>query len=320
MGTRIFAVRNEGAVFEPSPAELAALMDERGVTVWVSLDKAGEAQRDLLMNVLKLHELLVEDALSVAPTPKAEIHDDYLYLILHGVLEKGSNVQMVDVDLFVGADFLITHHRVDLPSLGEVRKEVQRDAELLRRGPAFVAHRLIDAMIDAYVPTMDRLDAEVVAIEEAVVRDPDPKLLERIFAMRHTLQRIHRVGLHQRRILGQLSAGSLPFVPKLAQPFFRDVEDHFVRVVDLNDTYRELVSASSEAYLSMQSHRLNDVMKILTVISTIMLPLTFVTGLYGMNFDAMPLIHWRYGFEGAMGLMLLSALLSFLWMKRRRWI
>lgn len=324
MATRIFAVRPEGATFEPSPSQLPELLEDPGVMVWVSLDPDPTSPAPLLTDVFGIHELLVEDALSVAPTPKVEVHPDYLYLILHGLGPvpegEGVAVNLVDVDFFVGATFLVTHHRVELPSLEAVRERVRADPELLRRGPAYVAHALIDGMIDAFLPLMDRLDAEVVAIEEAVVRDPDTSLLERIFAVKHALQKLHRVGVHQRRILGALAAGELPFVPEDARPFFRDVEDHFVRVVDLVETNRELVAASSEAYLSMQSHRLNEVMKTLTVISTIMLPLTFVTGLYGMNFDEMPLVHWKYGFEGAVAAMVLSAALSFFWMRRRRWI
>ena len=299
-------------------------MQDPDVLVWVSLDQAGEREKALLTDVFHLHELLVEDALNVAPTPKAESHAGYLYVILHGLHPDGKSkpgdIRTVDVDFFLGEDFIVTHHRVALPSLEVVRKEITRDPALLRRGPAFVAHRLADLMVDEFLPVMEVLDNEIIQIEEAVIHRPEPTLLERIFATKHSLQRLYRIGIHQRQILRRLSEGSLPHVPAETQPFWRDIDDHFVQVSDLNDSYRELLSASSEAYLTMQSHHLNDVMKILTVISTVMLPLTFVTGLYGMNFDRMPLVHWDFGFEGAVAAMLLSAVGSFWWMKRKRWI
>lgn len=324
MPTRIFACRPEGPTLEPTPESLPELMAAPDVLVWVSLDQAGEREKTLLTDVFRLHELLVEDALNVAPTPKTEAHDDYLYVILHGLhpdgRDKPGDVRTVDVDFFLGDDFIVTHHRVGLPSLTVVRNEVARDPSLLRRGPAFIAHRLADLMVDEYLPTMEVLDKEIIQIEEAAIRSPDPRLLERIFATKHSLQRLQRIGIHQRQILRRLSEGLLPHVPEESFPFWRDIDDHFVQVMDLNESYRELLAASSEAYLTMQSHHLNDVMKILTVISTIMLPLTFVTGLYGMNFDTMPLVHWDYGFEGSVAAMALSALLSFWWMKRRRWI
>ena len=330
MATRIFAFRaSSGEVFEPTPKELPTYMADPDVNVWVSLDQAGAAQRRLLIEVFQLHELLVEDALSVAPTPKVEVHDDYLYLILHGLdVERGTGplgdapeeVQTVDVDFFIGKNFLVTHHRVSMPSLELVRRELKRDPKPLAKGPAFLAHRLADLMIDEFLPLMERLDKEIVAVEESAVKDPDPKLLPRIFSLKHTLQRLRRVGIHQREILHRLSEGKLPYVPKKARPFFRDVEDHFVRVMDLNESYRGLVSSSLDAYLSMQSHRLNEVMKILTVISTIMLPLTFITGLYGMNFDFMPGIHWKYGYEMAWAVMIATAGGFFFFVKRRGWI
>ena len=299
MATQVFACRANETVFEPSADELAALMEDPSVFVWVSLDQAGPDQRTLLTDVFQLHELLVEDALGIAPTPKLEVHDSYLYWVLHGLdPDNEKELVTVDVDFFVGETFLITHHRTILPSLIQVRAEIDRDPTLLQKGPSFVAHRLADLMVDEFLPMMAHLNEEIVRLEEAVMSDAGPTLLSQIFAAKHILQRLHRVGLHQQHVLHHLAQVHLAKIPKEARPFFRDIEDHFIRVMDLNEGYRELLSASSEAYLSMQSHRLNEVMKILTVISTIMLPLTFITGLYGMNFDSMPLIHWRYGFEG----------------------
>ncbi len=299
-------------------------MADEDVTIWVSLDQAGEAERVLLTDVFELHELLVEDALSIAPTPKVEVHEGYLYLILHGlatatgkeVLERDT----IDVDFFLGDRFLVTHHRTPVESLRVARQEIRRDPALLRRGPSFVAHRLADMMVDELLPWMERIDEEVASVEGAAVDDPDPKLLRRIFSLKHILQRLRRVGMHQKTILRRLSDGALPHVPVDARPFYRDVDDHFVRVMDLCESYEDLVASSLEAYLSMQSHRLNEVMKILTIISTIMLPLTFITGLYGMNFDSMPGIHWKYGYEMAWFVMLASSVGGYLWMKRKRWV
>ncbi len=205
-------------------------------------------------------------------------------------------------------------------SLDKVRREVLGSTKLLQKGPSFVAHRLIDLMVDEYLPLMQRIDREVIAVEQRAVSDPDPKLLEQIFALKHTLQSLRRVGIHQREILSRLSTGVYPRIPKKVRPFFNDVQDHFIRVMDLNESYRDLVSSSLDAYLSMQSHRLNEVMKILTVISTIMLPLTFITGLYGMNFDFMPLIHWKYGYEFAWLVMIATAGSFWFFGKRRGWI
>ncbi len=315
-------------------------MEDPTTYVWISLEEQSERHRQLLTEVFQLHPLLVEDALDVAPTPKAEDTDSHTYLILHGLRDrafeaqtngkregngdggpgKSGAVETVDVDFFLGERYLVTHHRLPLPSLATVRKMVMQPDSPLGHGPAHVAHALIDGMIDAYLPMMERLDREVVRVERAALEDPDPKLLESIFTLKHTLQSLRRIGIHQREILAKLAEGRLRRIPEDIQPFFRDVQDHFVRVMDLSDSYRDLVASSLDAYLSMQSHRLNEVMKILTVISTIMLPLTFITGLYGMNFDEMPLIHWRYGYEMAWVLMIGTAAIFWWAGKKRRWL
>ncbi|MFK7998970.1 MAG: magnesium/cobalt transporter CorA [Polyangiales bacterium] len=337
MGTRIFACHPGEAVVEASPTELPALMDEAGVFVWVSLDQQGPRHTQILTDVLKLHPLLVEDALDVAPTPKVETHEGYTYLILHGLRNfaheaehghegasttpgQGGAVETVDVDFFLGPECLVTHHRLPMPSLDAVRRAVVGKESLLQKGPAYVAHELIDRMVDEYLPMMERLDKEVVRVERAALKESDPKLLESIFELKHALQGLRRIGIHQREILHGLGGDSYEHIPDGIRRFFRDVDDHFVRVMDLNESYRDLVASSLDAYLSMQSHRLNEVMKILTVISTIMLPLTFITGLYGMNFDEMPLIHWQYGYETAWAVMIATAAIFFWAGRRRRWI
>ncbi len=308
-------------VFEPAWEELPELLRDPEVYIWASLEQHGARERELLTEIFRIHPLLVEDAMSAGPTPKAEAHDDYLYLILHGLAgtSDDNEVHTTDVDFFVGKTFLITHHDKPMPSLERVRREVG-SGRWLRKGPMFVAHRLADLMVDRFLPLIEKLDADVVSVEAQAMGSGGPEFLERIFELKHTLQRLRRVGVHQREILQRLARGEYPFVPKKARPFWQDVLDHWVRVQDMADTYRDLVSSSLDAYLSMQSHRLNEVMRTLTVISTIMLPLTFITGLYGMNFDHMPGIHWKYGYETAWVVMVGVAVSFWFYSKRRRWI
>ncbi|MEM1414624.1 MAG: magnesium/cobalt transporter CorA [Myxococcota bacterium] len=310
-----------GQVFEPGRGQLPELLADPEMVVWASLEEHGAAEQRLLTEVFQIHPLLVEDALSSGPTPKAEAHDDYLYLILHGLAgtSDADEVHTTDVDFFIGKNFLITHHDKAMPSLDRVRREVA-SGKWLRKGPMFVAHRLTDLMVDRFLPLIEKLDKDVVAVEEQAMASGGPELLQRIFQLKHTLQGLRRVGVHQREILQRLARGEYPFVPKKARPFWQDVLDHWVRVQDMADTYRDLVSSSLDAYLSMQSHRLNEVMRTLTVISTIMLPLTFITGLYGMNFDYMPGIHWKYGYETAWIVMIAVAVGFWGYSKRRRWI
>ena len=167
---------------------------------------------------------------------------------------------------------------------------------------------------------MDRYDEDLDDLEAKIMADPHPSMLEQIFDLKRSLQRVRRVAVHQKEILQRLSRGEFDLVDRNALPFYRDVYDHFVRVADLTESYRDLVAAVLEMYLSMQSQRLNEVMKVLTLISTIMLPLTFVAGVYGMNFEFMPELHWKYGYVFALSLMGLITAGLIWYFKRKRWL
>jgi magnesium transporter len=310
------------AQIDASLEELPGLLADPHVHVWVNVDEQNDEVHRLFEEVFEFHPLLIEDAFADANTPKLEDFDDYLYLIVHGLVdadpEGDREVHTADLDIFVGRRFVITHHRLEFAMVDEVWR---RGPPLLAKGPAFVAHAIIDGLVDEFLPLMEKLDVEIDEIETAILDERgDPRLLESIFRMKHSLNRIRRVGLHQQRLLEKLSRHPGALIPGSVRPFFADVYDHFVKVIDLNEVYRDLIASSVDAYLSMQSHRLNEVMRILTVISTVMLPLTFITGLYGMNFDYMPYLHWDYGFEMAVASMLLIAGGMVVFFRRQRWL
>ncbi len=322
---RIQAVHasDESTLLTPSVDELPRLVADPEVMVWVDIDAQSAEAHRILAEVFGIHPLLIEDAFADAPTPKIEESDEYLYLIVHGLTDRDPSdgeVNTADFDIFLGKTWLVTFYRFPFSAMKDARESLKRDPSLLARGPAVLAHRMIDKSVDEFLPLMENLDSEIDGIEEATVRRPDAALLERIFRMKHSLQRIRRVGLHQRLLLGRLARGDVPFIPEDIQPFFSDIYDHMVKVTDLNDVYLDLTSSSMDAFLGIQSHRLNEVMRILTVISTLMLPLNFIAGFYGMNFEHMPGVHWEYGYETAMAAMVAIAIGMFVFFKRRHWL
>ncbi|MBX7192124.1 MAG: magnesium/cobalt transporter CorA [Sandaracinaceae bacterium] len=324
MTTQIFFARTEGPLLSAKPDELPALLkDPNVVVVWVDFVEPKESERRLLEGVFGLHTLVVDDMLSDAPTPKVERFEGYLYLVFHGLLEgadKKGEVATCDLDMFLGKNWLITSHGAELGAPQAVYEEVRTKMELVRRGPAHLAYLVVEKLIERYLPLMERLDQDIDTIETEIMTATGPHILEKILAIKHKLQRVRRIGLHQREVLHRLGRGDFDIVPVEERPFFRDAYDHFVRVVDLNDSFREIVSGSLDAYISMQGHRMNEIMKVLTLISTIMLPLTFIAGVYGMNFEIMPELHWRYGYFGAIGAMLLTGVVFFVYFRRKGWI
>ncbi|MBN8611336.1 MAG: magnesium/cobalt transporter CorA [Deltaproteobacteria bacterium] len=323
MTTQILALRKEGSLFAAKPEDLPSLLAEPDVVVWVDFVDPKDAERRILEDYFKLHALTVEDMLSDAPTPKVERFEGYLYLVFHGLLkgaEKSGEVATCDLDMFLGKNWLITSHGGDLDACKLVHETLRTKLELMRRGPAHVAYLIIEHVTERYLPLMERLDHDIDTIETSIVKSQGPHILEKIFEIKHKLQRLRRIGLHQREVLNRLGRGDFDIIPADERPFFRDAYDHFVRVVDLNDSFREIVSGSLDAYISMQGHRMNEIMKVLTLISTIMLPLTFIAGVYGMNFEVMPELHWQYGYFAAIGSMLLTGVVFFIYFRRRGWV
>ncbi|MGE0400590.1 MAG: magnesium/cobalt transporter CorA, partial [Kofleriaceae bacterium] len=248
----------------------------------------------------------------------------YLYVILHGVgSKKRDKLELVEIDVVIGDHWLVTHDRDGLVS-DDIGTELDHSPRLLQKGVAWLAHAVLDRAVDRYLPVIDQLDAEIEQLENDVLsKAGTPKggrVLKRILGFKRTLQDLRRMSIHQREILLRLSRGDFGEIPPEAIPFYRDVYDHFLRINDIAEGYRDLVTSALDAYLSVQSNRMNEVMKTLTLMSTVMLPLTFIAGVYGMNFDNMPELHHRFGYAGALGLMAVTTIGILLWFRRKGYI
>jgi magnesium transporter len=320
---RTLAIRDgEAALLEPSPDELSALLADPAVVLWVDLDSNGRREEHLLSEVFAFRDLVVEDVFEEAQ-PKLEDHGAYLYLILHGVHPKHRDphdFRTYELDLFLGQRFVLTHHSAISPAVEHVRSRLHAEPELLAKGAAWVAHAIVDYMIDSYTTLLGPFERAVFELESRVGRDAKQDAIAQIMDLKQSLLLIRRVGIHQKEILRRLRTPGLSLVPEEAVPFFADVHDHFVTVTDLADNLRDLVQANLEAYVSVQSHKMNEIVKVLTLISTIMLPLHLVAGIYGMNFEHMPELHWALGYPFALGLMAVIAVSLVFYFRRRGWI
>ncbi|HEY1549360.1 MAG TPA: magnesium/cobalt transporter CorA [Kofleriaceae bacterium] len=295
-----------------------------GVPIWIELEQKDHACDTLLAETLRLHPLTIEDIWSDRPAPKVEDYDSYLYLIVHGIrsVKGGRAIELAELDIVLGSTFVITHDQHHL--CDEVGTELDRNPKLLEKGPAWLAHALLDHAVDRYLPVIDDLDAEIEDLENEVLRKAGtkqgPPVLRTILRFKRMLLDLRRMAIHQREILLRLARGEFSQIPKDAQPFYRDVYDHFLRVSDLVESYRDLVTSALEAYLSVQSNRMNDIMKTLTLIATVMLPITFIAGVYGMNFKHMPELDFVWGYPVALGLMLAVVIGCLWWFRTKGWI
>ena len=290
--------------------------------VWIVAFDHDEATEGILRDVLKLHPLTVEDVIVDLPFPKIEQFDRYLYVVAHGIDQhEGTpdSLQTTELDIVLGDRFVLTHQTREMRSVNAVRAEIDRGCHLFEKGAAWIVHALMDHLTDHYLPLMDAFDLAIDAVETEAVTQPTRAALQRIFSLKHSLMTLRRIASHQREILLRLSRAEFALIPLPLVPFFRDVHDHFTRVSDLCDSYRELVSGALEAYLSTTSNRMNEIMKVLTAIATIMMPLTFIAGVYGMNFEHMPELKWQYGYAFVWAVMIAIAAVMLVYFRRKRW-
>ncbi|MDB4997775.1 MAG: Magnesium and cobalt transport protein CorA [Myxococcaceae bacterium] len=300
-----------------------------GKTFWLELDEKSEEATTFLEQTLEVHPLAIEDVWNDVGLPKVEDFDDYVQVIIHGLREDDQSsddvpLQLAELDLLIGKNWLVTHaHDEQVCAVTPIQDEIQRSAKLLKKGPAWVAHALMDRMVDAYMPLIDKFDTQIEGIETQILQSSsrsDREVIPRIIRIKRSLQMLRRTTIYQREILLRLARAEFDEIPRELVPFYRDVYDHFARVTELVDSYRELVSSLLEAQFSIQSNRMNEIMKRLTIISTIMLPLSLIAGIYGMNFEHMPELKWLYGYPYALGLMVVVATGIILYFVKKKWI
>lgn len=313
----------EGVVSRTSDLATVPSLLQAGAQLWIDAEGLVPELSSFLTGVLKLHALAAEDIVEAQETPKVEDYGAYLYIVALAPGSTGpalAEAEGEELDVVLGRSWVFTHHRGPSQAVAGVVRELERQPRSMQRGPAFLVHALLDHVVDDYLPVTDALDDQIEALEAEVVENPSRDVLQRLFRLKRGLQRLRRTAVHQREILQRLSRGEFELIPRDALPFFRDVYDHFVRVADLADSYRELLSNDLDAYLSVVSNRMNEVMKTLTIVSTVLLPMNFLVGVYGMNFVNMPELHWHFGYLYFWGLLSVVLACTLGWLRHRRWI
>jgi magnesium transporter len=326
--TNIFAhVRGKGLRRDVPVAELPALLQRPDVHLWVDIQAPDDDDTDVLAEIFQFHPLAIEDCILDRPHPKVDEYPGYLYLVLHGVkvtMGEGSaspkEFQSKELDVFLGERYLVTFHYEQMRSIDQTRASLEKNPERLARGPALLLHDVLDFLVDHYLPVMEELDDRIDVLEEAVQKDTTGALLHEIFALRRDVMRIRRLAGKQREVLSRLARQEFPQIDAQSAVYYRNVHDHLVRVVDLAESYRELLSSIMETFLTANSNRLNTIMKTLTLVNTIFLPLTFVTGIYGMNFDNLPGKTFHWGFWITIGGMTAIAMVMLFLYRRKRWL
>lgn len=305
-----------------------ALRDQDGL-LWVDFEGTPpETDEPILRDVFGFHPLAVDDALQESHVPKVDDWGEYLYIVLHAVIfdrTDGGHVDTLELDVFLGRNFMVTHHDQNIAAIERVWSASQRDERLWKNGVDHILYRLTDEVVASYMPVVEEIDEAVDRAEEEVFERATPETLSKIFALKRAVLHLRRIIGPQREVLNKLARDDYPAIDTQARVYFRDVYDHLVRLHDITESIRDLVSGTLDTYLSVINNRMNDIMKTLTIITTMFMPISFVVGFFGMNFFqpvAASLTPWADTpvFTITLAITILTPVLMYWWIRRRGWM
>ncbi len=289
-------------------------LDINGLHDIRSLEKLGEC--------FSLHPLVVEDILNTNQRPKVEDYGNYLYFVLK-IINYQKDVHEVSSDqlsLIVGPNFVISLHENDEALFNTIRERIKSKGKIRRSGADYLAYSLMDLVVDQYFVILEDLGETIEELEEELVSQPDPQTVNQIHRLKRVMIILRRSVWPLREVLSQLERQESPLIQEGTSLYIKDVYDHVIQVIDTIETFRDMLSGMLDVYLSSVSNRLNEVMKVLTIIATIFIPLTFIAGVYGMNFQFMPELKWRWGYFVILACMAVISLAMLLFFRKKKWL
>ena len=305
-----------------SATEVAAALSSGGA-LWIDLEAPTADEKAFLQGLFPGHPLAVEDCISPSKTPKLNVHGDLVHLVIHGSSPPAEHGRLHtrELDALWGERVLVTYHPHPLRSVNALRERCPREpTAILGQGPVHTLYQVLDILVDNWFPFLDAASKRLGQLESRIVKDPKGTFLEDLQGLGRDLLALTLVIDPQREVLNRLSRDEVPGLPPGLRPYFRDLYDRAVVLHGSLDLYREQVRSARESYLLIVSNNLNQVMKVLTVVSTVLMTMSLVTGIYGMNFQHMPELAWRWGYPATLAGMLTLGGLVFLWMRKKDWI
>jgi len=304
---------------------MRAIVAKNEGTLWVDLDVSDASQASLLTDVFQFHPLAIEDARNPQSRVKVDEYPNFLIVIARVVSFADATPDPYDLDtanlaVFITRNVVVTAHLQALPVMSTLIGQIAEHPDLLVRGPAGIAHLLLDRAVDAYFPVLDQLDEFVDELEHRVFGQFDEQLLQEIFKVKRLVISLRRYLAPQRDVLSKLTMRPSPFLPTEAQLYFRDVHDHMLRITDALDSYRDLLSSTLDSYLTQVSNRLGSVSKGLAVVGAVSVPFVVIAGVYGMNFERIPLASHPWGFHILVGAQLGLAAVLLITLRLRKMV
>lgn len=306
-----------------TPEQIKSSLGDKRSLLWVDIKDADDSDIRLLTDVFKLHPLTIEDCIMPNARPKLEKFNDYLFLIAHAIelhLHEEEEVKTVELNFCLGKNFLVTVHSDDIKSVTATKERLMKQAPTMAQGIDFLLCSIIDTMVDNYFPIINMFDDRGDDMSDELFKDPSQETLNKIYNLKNEIMFLRRTVGPQADMVNLILRGNFEFISHANIAYFRNIYDNLIRLNDVIGTSRDTINSALEVYVSIVSNKMNEIMKTLTVIATIMMPLTLIASIYGMNFKFMPELTSKFGYPLALGIMLAVATVMLFYFKRKKWL
>jgi len=326
-GTHVTAIVYDETHFEEqtlSPSDDWTACSNKAGVIWIDVTGLDAPwPLELAASCFGLHPLIQEDILNTDQRPKIDHFANYVFVVLKSLSHDKAQDTVLhgQVSIILGPNYVLSFHDLDHDTFGPIRQRIRHARGRIRAlGPDYLMHALVDLVVDDYIGTLEYLGEQLEALEEEVVEHPTKGTLPQIHDMKQEMILLRRSVWPLREVVGSLARRESTLINDATIIYFRDVYDHAFQVMDTIETFRDMLSGMLDIYLSSISNRLNEIMKVLTIVSTVFIPLTFVSGVYGMNFRHMPELQWKYGYPVVLGIMFFVLISMLVYFRKKHWI
>ncbi|MGF6953692.1 magnesium transporter [Neobacillus sp. B4I6] len=295
--------------------KLEDLRSDRFKFYWVDFEEPTIVETKLLSEFFHFHPLAIEDCLHFIQRPNMNYYDGVLFFVLHSL---SKTIRCEEIDVFVGENYVVSFHKEKDEAIDMVKQKLFASKEMEKVGPLFVLHSIIDELVDCYFPILHQIEDKLNEYEEKEASSK--KIIEEVYEIRRELIRLRKSIIPMRDLLYRMINSKRIQETKQIHHYFSDIYDHLMKLTDMVASNQDVTSDMRENYMSIQSNRMNSIMMTLTVITTIFMPLTFIVGVYGMNFDHMPELHWQYGYFITLGVMAIIVIVMIFWFYKKGWL
>jgi len=295
--------------------KMEELRSERFKFYWVDFEEPTNEETKLLKEFFHFHPLAIEDCLHFIQRPNMNYYDGVLFFVLHSL---SKTIRCEEIDIFVGENYVVTFHKEKDEAIDIAKQKLFASKEMEKVGPLYVLHSIIDELVDCYFPILHQIEDKLNEYEEKEASSK--KIIDEVYEIRRDLIRLRKTIIPMRDLLYRMINSKRIQDTKQIHHYFSDIYDHLMKLTDMVASNQEVTSDMRENYMSIQSNRMNSIMMTLTVITTIFMPLTFIVGVYGMNFDHMPELHWKYGYFITLGIMLIIVMVMIFWFYKKGWL